>query len=288
MQTTRSIRSIRSFAFAITAATFVAVATPTSTATATPPAVCSERAHGGPTVGYGLTADQRLVCFKVERPSSFTALMTTKSLTAPDTALVGIDTRPSNGTIVGLGNAGGIYLLDPTESRPQFKARLNIALEGRNFGMDFNPTVDRLRVVSDTGQNLRINVDTGATTVDGFIKTGASRTNGIGAVAYTNNDNETTTATTLYDLDSVNDTLTMQSPPNDGVLTTVGRIGFQGTAVASFDIWTGLKNGKADTNLGFATLDGGGSFFAIDLPTGRSTFIGNFGTDVVGITFPTS
>ena len=27
--------------------------------------------------------------------------------------------------------------------------------DGTAFGFDFNPTVDRIRVVSDTGQNLR-------------------------------------------------------------------------------------------------------------------------------------
>ena len=32
--------------------------------------------------------------------------------------------------------------------------------------MDFNPVPDRLRVVSDTGQSLRINVDTGAVITD--------------------------------------------------------------------------------------------------------------------------
>ncbi len=255
-------------------------------AKAAPPAVCSERAEGGPAVGYGLTVDQRLVCFKAARPSSQQTLMTTATLTAPDTMLVGIDVRPSNGTIIGLGNAGGIYLLDPNERQPQFKARLNVALEGRHFGLDFNPTVDRLRVVSDTGQNLRINVDTGATTVDGFLKTGGTRTNGVGAVAYTNNDNDASTATTLFDIDSITDTLTTQNPPNDGVLSSIGRIGFQGNAVAAFDIWTGLKDGKADTNLGFATLDGGGSLFAIDLKTGQSSFIGNFRVPVIGLAFP--
>jgi hypothetical protein len=39
---------------------------------------------------------------------------------------------------------------------------MDVPLDGTFFGVDFNPTVDRLRVISDTGQNLRVNVDTGA------------------------------------------------------------------------------------------------------------------------------
>ena len=43
------------------------------------------------------------------------------------------------------------------------------ALTGSQFGVDFNPVADRLRVPSDSGLNLRINADTGATTTDGTI-----------------------------------------------------------------------------------------------------------------------
>ena len=35
-------------------------------------------------------------------------------------------------------------------------------LDGTEFGVDFNPQVDRLRVVSNSGQNLRLHPDTGA------------------------------------------------------------------------------------------------------------------------------
>jgi hypothetical protein len=39
---------------------------------------------------------------------------------------------------------------------------LTPALNGVAFGLDFNPAADRIRVVSDTGQNLRLHPDTGA------------------------------------------------------------------------------------------------------------------------------
>ena len=249
------------------------------------PLKCSERADGGSELAYGLTADQRLICFKVNRPRTNVTIMATSSLAAPDQKLIGIDVRPSNGAIVGLGDAGGLYVLDPAASKPELKARVSVALEGRNFGMDFNPTVDRLRVVSDTGQNLRINVDTGAATVDAFIKTGSNRTLGVGAVAYTNNDNDASTATTLYDLDTVGDQLVTQNPPNDGVLNPVGRLGFRGDSAAAFDIMSTIKDGKSTDNRGYAVLDGGVVLFAIDLKTGAATFVGNIGTNLVGLAF---
>ena len=41
-----------------------------------------------------------------------------------------------------------------------------LALQGTVFGFDFNPAADRIRVVSNMGQNLRLHPDTGAV-VDG-------------------------------------------------------------------------------------------------------------------------
>ena len=80
------------------------------------------------------------------------------------------------------------------------------AAAGTSFGVDFNPTVDRLRIVSDTGQNLRVNVDDGTATVDGTLNIpGATPVNpalGVTAAAYTNNDADPKTATTLFDIDT--------------------------------------------------------------------------------------
>jgi Domain of unknown function (DUF4394) len=277
------------FGSAVVGCAVMAVLAPTlgsSQAQAAPPARCSERANGGTELAYGLTSDQRLICFKLNRPAENMTLMNTRELTSPDSRLIGIDTRPASGAIYGLGNAGGLYVLDPTASKPEFKARVNVSLDGTNFGMDFNPTVDRLRIVSDTGQNLRVNVDSGAATVDAFVRSGTTRTNGVGAIAYTNNDTDASTATTLFDLDTVSDQLVTQNPPNDGVLNPVGRLGFQGSSAATFDIVSKVVDGKAVSNRGYAALDGGDVLFSIDLTTGAATFVGDVGTKLAGLTFP--
>ncbi len=113
----------------------------------------------------GLTFDQRLVCFGEQRPQLAREIGFVTGLTT-DTRLVGIDFRPATGELYGLGEAGGIYTLDLTNANATLKARLNVALEGTSFDVDFNPVPDRLRTVSDTGQNLRANVADGLTAID--------------------------------------------------------------------------------------------------------------------------
>ena len=98
-------------------------ATPVAYSTAAIPQVCTERADGGSAVAYGLTLDQRVICFKVNRPSANKTLLSAGLLTAPDSALLGIDVRPSNGALYGLGDGGGIYLLDPLAGRPEMSRK---------------------------------------------------------------------------------------------------------------------------------------------------------------------
>ena len=114
----------------------------------------------------GLVADGTLVCFEDDRPGRAKAIGAVTGL-VQDTSLVGIDYRPANNVLYGLGNAGGVYTIDANTAQATLRSRLNQPLQGTDFGVDFNPTVDRLRIVSNTGQNLRTNVDDGTTTVDG-------------------------------------------------------------------------------------------------------------------------
>jgi hypothetical protein len=81
-------------------------------------------------------------------------------------------------------------------------------LVGTAFGVDFNPVPDlagnpSLRVISEVGQNLRINVNPGANvgqvTTDANINPAA--TTSITGSAYTNVDVNPATATTLFGID---------------------------------------------------------------------------------------
>ncbi len=132
---------------------------------------------------------------------------------------------------------------------------------------------DRLRVVSDTEQNLRINVATGATTVDGSLAyatgdPGAGSNPAVTAAGYTNNVNGTTT-TTLYDVDTARDVLVTQNPPNNGVLNTVGSLGIGDvTAVAGLDVAAGTGTAYAAL-----TTAAGTGFYTINLTSGAATLV---------------
>jgi hypothetical protein len=174
-------------------------------------------------------------------------------------------------------------------------------LQGRWFGVDFNPVVDRLRIVSNTGQNLRLNPDTGAVAsadkalnyAAGDVNAGA-RGSAVGA-AYTNPDNDPTTPTVLYDIDSGRDVLAIQNPPNDGTLNTVGALGVgSGTReIVGFDIGVIGESGSA-TQVALAALRrpalaGISELFSIDLTTGQAQNLGAIGAITgLAISVPTA
>lgn len=131
-----------------------------------------------------------------------------------------------------------------------------------------------MRVVSDADQNLRINVDNGATIVDGTLNPGNPN---VVAAAYTNNFAGATT-TTLYVIDSSTDQLFIQNPPNNGTLNLVGSLGVDAESITGFDI-SGL------TGVAYAALVPRGSTFSslyqINLATGAATLIGQIGSGLV-------
>src|SRR5262249_31679133 len=114
-------------------------------------------------------------------------------------------------------------------------------LNGTAFGFDFNPTVDRIRVVSNTGQNIRLNPNDGTlSATDTALAYAAGDPNAaatprIAAAAFTNNFSGPVT-TTLFDIDSNLDILTTQNPQNNGTLNTVGALGFDTSDLVGFDI----------------------------------------------------
>ncbi len=225
----------------------------------------------------GLTNDQRLICFNADSPSNSDNLGEISGMSG-DTRLVGIDFRPATGELYGIGNSGGIYVLDTDDASASLRGQLNTALTGTNFGVDFNPVVDRLRIVSDTGQNLRVDVSTGAVTTDTVLATTATAT-GVTAAAYTNNDSDANTGTTLFDIDTTNDQLVIQAPPNAGSLNAVGKLLVDASSAAGFDIYSTLRGGGSAVNVqGFAALTSGGRtrFYRINLLSGRAWMAGTF------------
>ncbi|MGH3873012.1 MAG: DUF4394 domain-containing protein [Pseudonocardiaceae bacterium] len=246
----------------------------------------------------GLTDDQRLVRFNSLVPGLALSGVPISGLQG-DVTLVGIDYRVQNGLLYGVGNAGGIYTVNPNSGTAVKVSQLSVALSGTSFGVDFNPAANRLRVVSDTGQNLRHNIDdpSGAppvntTVADAALTTppAAGTTNGVTAAGYTNNDLAATTGTTLFDVNTTNDTLVVQSPANAGTLAAAGQLTVDAVGNAGLDIYSTLRNGTTVDNRALATLQVGGGYalYEVNPLTGEATSLGSFppGTSVVDIAIP--
>ncbi len=247
----------------------------------------------------GLTADMQIICFKEKRPDDARSSGVVTGLTMGD-KLVGIDYRVQDGKLYGVSRTGGIYVLDVPTAVATKVSQLSVGLEGTSFGVDFNPAADRLRIVSDTGQNLRHNVNSGGVTLvdDPLDYPPASPLNGTGPAAtfvsgsaYTNNDLVPATATTLYALDTLQDQVALQSPPNDGTLAATGKLGIDAGAEVGFDIYSTVRSGVTVEVRALASIltpDGRNGLYTVDLPTGKATLRGSFSSHykVIGIAIP--
>lgn len=232
----------------------------------------------------GLTADNRLVAFDPKAPNTLSSTVSITGLGAGE-AVIGIDFRPANGMLYALTDGAKLYTVNPTSGAATLAVTLAAdpadatvpfaALSGTVFSVDFNPLADRLRVISDTGQSLRINADTGVTISDGDInRIGVAPS--VSAAAYINSF-AGTTATALFDLDAASDVLAQQTPPNNGTLVDIGALGIDITATAGFDI-AGGGNG-----LVLAALRAGASgpftLYTVSLATGAATLYRNTSGD---------
>ena len=244
----------------------------------------------GNVIVVGLAADQHLVVFRECQPRQVRDQGLVTGLSGSDTSIIGIDYRVQDGRLYGVGNQGGIYAIDPETASATLVSQLTVTLAGNSFGVDFNPAADRLRIISDTGQNLRHNVDTGGTTI---VDTPLGYTAGVTATgltgaAYVNNDLDANTGTTLFDIDASLDQVAIQSPPNAGSLVAAGRVTVDVDTAVGFDIYTSLEDGVAVDNRGYAALTVGGvsGFYSVNLFTGRALLIGVFPRSVVDIAVP--
>ncbi|GAB3798831.1 hypothetical protein GCM10028819_20820 [Spirosoma humi] len=197
--------------------------------------------------------------------------------------IMAIDFRPATGQLYGVSNMSRLFVINTTtaEARPIGAGPFTPAVTGSVVALDFNPTVDRIRLVTNTGQDLRLNPETGTVAaVDGAIN-GVSGVM-ISEVAYTNNRAGSTT-TTLYDIDPATDRLYIQNPPNNGTLIDVGPLGLDITGAAGFDI------SPTDNSQGLVaiTFNGSSELQQINLSTGRLQKLGNLPGTIIGLAIPT-
>jgi len=225
-------------------------------------------------VAYAVSQTNNLIIFNPEQAGP----MITKAITGLQMgeSVLGIDMRPVTGQLFALGSSSRIYTINTASGAATVvgSGAFTPALSGTSFGFDFNPTVDRIRVVSNTGQNLRLHPTTGLVAVtDMNLNPGMPA---VDAAAYTNNF-PGATATTLYDIDFSADNLYIQNPPNNGTLVSVGTLGVNADAATGFDIGGASGNAYAILSSGSET-----KLYSINLMTGSASAISSFPVKVNG------
>ncbi|KUG09343.1 DUF4394 domain-containing protein [Solirubrum puertoriconensis] len=235
------------------------------------------------TTFYALAGGVRLDAYSTQHPETSLGSVSITGLQAGETILA-IDFRPATGQLYGVGSTSRLYVINPQSgaARAIGSGPFTPALTGKLAGFDFNPTVDRIRLVTDAGQNLRLNPETGlVAAVDGAIN-GAPGAMLAGA-AYTNNVAGATT-TTLYDIDVAAQMLYKQTPPNDGTLVPVGSLKLRITGEGGFDIAP-----TGDVALGMFEVNKKSTLFSIDLATGDTRVVAKYDKDLMytGLAIPT-
>ena len=240
-------------------------------------------AAAGP-IGFALGADgASLLRFDLAHPGAIKSL----ALSGAGTRLDAIDFRPRTGELFGYDDASDRYFtVDVNTGMLKGASSSATATNSRSLGLDWNPTIDRLRVVTDTNQNIVYNPDTAtasnAATVPLFYGPGdvnEGRDPGVVANGYTNSFAGATT-TQQYVLDAQLNTLATLAN-NAGRLATVATITVMGVEFdfdpsAGFDILPLLGGG----NMAYALLTEAGApgatagIYTIDLTSGAATFLG--------------
>jgi hypothetical protein len=245
-----------------------------------------------PKTALGLSSNgKNLTIFSLSTGQRTKALGQAKGLVG-DTRLVGIDERPADHKAYGVGNQGGIYLINRGNGNVRKVSQVSVPLAGTHFGVDFNPAADRLRIISDTGQNLRHDITQAApaTAVDAPLNYDGTTATGVTAAGYTNSDNDPSTGTTLFDLDMTRDQVVQQVPANSGNLLVSGPFGPRQGPIAGFDVVGSNSGSRTADNTGFATIrptSGGlATLYRVNLLSGKFTKVAQFNKDIADIAIP--
>lgn len=237
-------------------------------------------AHGE--IIYGVTQDQRIVSWDSSNPS---VLISDRAISGmqPTEVVRSIDYRVANEQIYALGSFDCLYTINPANGAvAQVGSQFNIELDGGNFGFDFNPVIDRARIVTDTDRNYVVNPNDGSITQATNLSFNPADPN-FGAdpnvvhSAYTNNVLGAAT-TQLYGIDTALNALVTQAN-SAGTLGTVGPLGMNISAVGGFDI-------SGETGIAYAAVVQNGAlstsrFAHINLLTGALTDLGQIDGGVV-------
>lgn len=233
---------------------------------------------------YGITRDNRLISFNPATPGTLSSNVAITGLGSGETAL-GIDVRPLTGELFVFGSSNRMYSVTPGGTATAVGTGFT-ALTTTVTSFDFNPTVDRVRVVDALGGNRRLNPVTGGDispvndTALTYATGGTPRAVGV---AYTNAQfganvpagsvREFFVDSTLNILAEVGSQAGGNTSFNGGISSSIGALGFDLGDDAGFDIF-GPTGAAYLSNLSTS----GAQFYTLNLNTGAASLVGTIGT----------
>lgn len=212
----------------------------------------------------GLTPNNVLVRFGSDDPERV-------RVTDVDGNLQGIDFRPADGKLYGVTDTDKIYTINPNTGTAKLVCTLSTSFDGGfQSGMDWNPQVNRLRLVGSNDQSFSVGVPSAndSNTCDVVVNGNLNPPDpNVTAAAYTNS-RANAPSTLLYDIDYDSDMLVLQNPTT-GTLTPVGSLGVNFDPIGGFDIFTNASGRDTAFALSGSTL------YRINLGTGAADRMGN-------------
>jgi hypothetical protein len=224
-----------------------------------------------------VTESNKVVTFSHMTPGTIESSKAISGVAAGE-QVVAISYRSTDGQLYALGSQGHLYTLSVNSGAVQSKSVLHAAggdafsaLSGSAYGMSFSPVDGSLSVVSDAGQNLMVDADSGAVTSQKALGDKAA----VFAAAYTTKPNGPF-KTTLYvikakggEFDSILSTV-------NPVLVTVGGLGSDVAPVGGLDI-----RGNESGGIAYAAMtaaDGKDSkLYRVKLGAGEAKGMGTIG-----------
>ena len=240
---------------------------------------------------YGLGSANELYTYRSGPPATMLSNAMITGLRDGEYMLA-IDIRPVNRVLYGVSNMSMIYTIttsafgtDPFgTAKAVSPTPFTPALDGSLVGFDFDPRLDRIRIVTDNGQNLRISPTTGQV-VGVDLSAGAGLA--LNSIAYSNNY-AGTYGTTLYGIDAKEGKLYRLSTSSSTLigstgLTINGDGGFDisrtGAAFATF-LASGTPSWGSTTDS--ETVTEAHRLYGISLRTGQATSLGTV-RDLIGL-----
>jgi hypothetical protein len=217
-----------------------------------------------------------LIRFQSNNPGAVTVV---GNFSGANTFLDAIDFRPLNGQLYGyLDSTNSLYTVNLATAALTLVGASAAATNTFQLGMDFNPTIDRLRIVTDSDQNIVLNPANAGSTVATNLDFAVGDLNdgedpNVIDVAYTGNIAGSGLPSQQYGIDYGLDILVTVAN-NAGTLNTIGSLGVDTSEFVGFDIFTA---GTMNTAYALLTVGGTPGLYNINLGTGAATSIGTVG-----------